>query len=299
MIKYSLPGAFELEKINEAFLMVIRLHPEVLYENVSVEAIYGNPQFCIWDGGRVFSNYHQSTIEEILNTIELYNNKMNLPIRYVFTNSALEEKHFYNRFGNLLMELGINYPNEVVLSNDKFLGFLRERYPNYRYISSTTKCLKNKPDVLAELDKEEYFRVCLDYNLNKDIEFLNSLNSTQKEKVELLINPICGAECPHRKKHYYLNSLYHLNFGRVYSMEGCYIHKSVFQRDSNENNLSYETIKKIYEPLGIEHYKIEGRSWNPIDILLTYTNYMVKPEYKDFVISDTILGLDLIDERQR
>ena len=105
MIKYSIPGFYELKELNLNFLSLMHRYPEYFYDNVEVEAVYGNPQYCIWDGGRVFNSYIQSSKEEIEELIHSYNHKFSLPIRYIFTNSLLKEEHYHNRFGNLLMEL--------------------------------------------------------------------------------------------------------------------------------------------------------------------------------------------------
>lgn len=285
MIKYSLPGMYELKDLNMLFLELKRKRPEYFFDNIEIEAVYGNPQFCIWDGGRIFKDYNAANREELERIIDIYNNIYNLPIRYVFTNSILKKENYYNRFGNILMEVASNYNNEVVLADDNFMLYLKDKYPNFSFISSTTKCIMNKQEVKNELAKEDYAKVCLDYNFNKNIDFLKSFTEIEKSKTELLINPICGAYCPHRKNHYYLNSISHLNYGKKYAMEGCVIKHDSFSKEINENNLYYEDLVNIYEPMGFEHFKIEGRTWSNIDLLLTYCNYMIKPEYRNVVIS--------------
>jgi hypothetical protein len=57
MIKYALPGLVEHCNLNFFILQLQINNPEFFYDNVEIEVCYGNPQFCIWDGGRIFSNY--------------------------------------------------------------------------------------------------------------------------------------------------------------------------------------------------------------------------------------------------
>lgn len=292
MIKYSIPGMYEHKNLNFFILALKKEHPECFYDNVEIEAVYGNPQFCIWDGGRTFSDYSQTNYEELEEIINTYNYYYEVPIRYVFTGQILEEKHYYNRFGNILMEIGNNYKNQVVLANDDFRNYLSNNYKNYDFISSTTKCILNKEDVKKELNNSNYKLVCLDYNLNKNIEFLKTFTEEEKQKTELLINAICPPGCPHRKNHYYLNSLSHLNYGKRYIMEDCYIKGSTFDINNNTHHLKYEDLVEIYEPLGFSHFKIEGRTWDDLDLLLTYCNYLIKPEWKNFVISEYFFGED-------
>ena len=282
MINFAIPGFYELADFNLSFLNLFYTKREYFYDDININAVYGNPQFCIWDGGRIFSHYKQASSEKVRDLIKEYND-FGLPIRYVFTNPILQEKHYKDRFCNILMELAHNGKNQVVVNDDKLYKYLKNMYPNYFYISSTTKCL-NKEQILEEL-KTNYNMICLDYNLNNNINLLKSIE--EKTKVELLINPICAPGCPHRKEHYKLNGISHLNYGKQYSMKNCYIQADPFFPDpkAHGNNISYEQIKEIYHPIGIENYKIEGRTWEAPILALTYVDYMVKPEYKNYVLS--------------
>ena len=49
--------------------------------------------------------------------------------------------------------------------------------------------------------------------------------------------------------------------------------------------MTYDMIKEKYAPMGFEHFKIEGRTWNELDLALTYCEYMIKPEYKNYVLT--------------
>ena len=115
-----------------------------------------------------------------------------------------------------MLELGKNYPNEIVINSPILEEYIKNNYPSYNIISSTTKCLTDSELVLKEIQKENYKLICLDYNLNKNFTFLNSIPIEYRNKIELLANPICGLNCPNRKEHYRLNSLYNLNFGKEY-----------------------------------------------------------------------------------
>ena len=81
MIKYAIPGMYELANLNFKLLDLKTTNPECFYNDIEIEISYGNPQFCIWDGGRVVSSYKQASIDIIKNRIDTYNNKYNIPIR--------------------------------------------------------------------------------------------------------------------------------------------------------------------------------------------------------------------------
>lgn len=216
MIKYAIPGMYELKDVNFKLLELMKNCKHMFYDDIEVEIVYGNFQFCIWDGGRIFSNYKHTTAEEIAHTLKVYNENFNIPVRYVFTNCALESKHYYNRFCNKIMELGNNYHNEVVLSDENLLDYLQENYTSYKFVSSTTKCLTNFDLAKQELAKDKFKLVCLDYNLNHNIKELEKFTPEEKAKTEFLINAICHPGCVERKDHYYLNSYSHLQRGKRY-----------------------------------------------------------------------------------
>ena len=284
MIKYAIPAMYELADLNFRLLSIKKERPDLFYDDIEIEISYGNPQFCIWDGGRVFSSYKQSSMDNIKNIIDTYNNTFNIPIRYVFTNNQLTSNEYHNRFCNLLMEIGANGFNEVVVADDNFMKYLKDKYPMYKYVSSTTKVITDLEEAKKEINKKDYKLTCLHYDLNFNFKFLNSLTPEERAKTEFLINPICPAGCQFRKEHYKLNSQMVLNYGKTYTTPWCGITKNNFHPSVRKNHMSYELIKEKYAPLGFEHYKIEGRTWNELEAALTYCEYMIKPEFQNYIL---------------
>jgi hypothetical protein len=178
----------------------MKMKPEFFYPNIEIEAVYGVFPFSIFDGGRIFgeSRNKHCTIEDIIKITDDYN-KYNVSTRLVYTSSQLEPKHFTDHFGNIALEISNQNPiNQVVVNNDEFANYIKTNYPNLSLISSTTKCL-NKEQFLEELKKDNYHEICLDYNLNSNINFLNDLPQEAREKCEFLCNAICAPGCPTRK----------------------------------------------------------------------------------------------------
>lgn len=284
---FAIPGMYENFEINKKFLKIFKEHKEYFYENVDMRAVYGNFQFCIWDGGRIFTKYSHATKEEIENIIKTYNEELNIPIRLVFTNTIIQEEHCYDRFCNLITNMCHNGQNEIVVNSPILERYLRDNFPNFKYISSTTKCILNT-DLLKEELNKEYDLVCLDYNLNHKTNFLSQLTKDEKDKTEFLINAICPPNCANRKEHYKLNSLYHLNYGKPYNMIHCGIETGNLNPDSNstKTHLTINDILTIYEPMGFSNFKIEGRTFDPLLHICNCVNYLVKPEYRLFLISE-------------
>lgn len=282
---FAIPGAYENFLINKELIILMQQSPEFFYEDVKIDAIFGNFPYCIWDGGRKFKFYTHATIEEIEAITNFYNS-YNIPLRFIYTNTIIQEENLNDRFCNLVTAICENNLNEIVVNSKVLEDYLRVTYPKYKIISSTTKCLSNIESAINELN-QDYYRVCIDYNLNYNLEFLKNLSIEQKEKTELLVNATCGVNCQNRSKHYKLNSIAALNYGKDYSLDFCNLQcKHLWPHDVHSTNtVLINDILTTYKNLGIRHFKLEGRSNTPLIHLLNCINYLVKPEYQFLVIS--------------
>ena len=289
MIDYALPGLYEHYKLNISLLLFKEQYPNYFYDNIDFSCVYGSFYFCSWDGGRVFDTNHLHASKELIEElVNVYNYRFQIPMRFTFTNPILTEEDCYDRFNNMVLSVCNNGYNEIVVNSPILEEYLRQTFPNYRYISSTTKCL-DKNEQKNELNKD-YYMVCLDYNHNKNFEFLNSLNKDEKEKTEFLVNALCPSNCKMRKSHYALNGQFVINYGKPYVLKGCPILGSSLKPEACDitNNISVKEIEEKYVPLGFSHFKLEGRSLSDIEVLCHYAKYFIKPEYQ--LITVTLIG---------
>ena len=82
-VRFALPGMYEHADLNFNLLYIYKHYPQYFYDNVGFDAFYGNFQFCIFDGGRVFEQYKQTNAEEIARIVSTYNDTFDVPIRYI------------------------------------------------------------------------------------------------------------------------------------------------------------------------------------------------------------------------
>lgn len=249
------------------------------YSDVKVSSVFGNFHYCIWDGGRNFTRYTQMTEEEMINIKKVYDH-YEIPIRFVFTNPEIKEKHLYNRFGNLMLELFHESKNEIVINSPILEEYIRTNFPKYKLISSTTKRITDVNKFIEELN-QDYYQVCLDYDLNKNMELINNIPKELRNKCEFLINAICPPHCPQRKLHYTRNGLAQLSFLRdKYINWQCGITENITHHNilGKGNNFTLEDVNN-YNQMGYNYFKIEGRTLQSVDIFGMYLYYMVKPEY--------------------
>ena len=272
---FHLPGAFLHHPLYVKLFEEIQNNPNILKENTKIGSIYGSPA-GIWNGGRVMLNYWT---EEDLIAAKDRMNEFNIPVRFTFSNCLLEEKHLDDTYCNFLLETFNTGNNEIICNSSILEDYIRNKYGNsYRYISSTTKRIQDKSLQLKEIDKDYYLTV-IDYDYNQDFEFLKSIPN--KEKSEILCNPVCKSNCPRRSEHYtFLSKLQLCNCNN--ETFDCPDMANKFWEVKKMNNfISLEDIDNIYVPMGFINFKLEGRTHHPLDVIEIILYYLIKEEYKD------------------
>ena len=276
---YHLPGLFEFYDLYNAFLPLFREHREYFYDWCEIGSIYGAPRDCIWGGGRV--GFGDEQPEKVAALLKEYG----ISARLTFSNSLLREEHLSDKRCNslcALFEKGA-VQNGIIIHSDLLLDYIKAKYPGFYFVSSTTKVQTDFNQFEAELERNEFRYVVPDFRLNKELDRLKALTSTQKKKVEFLCNECCWYKCHDRKRCYE-------NVSRKSLGEDCEDHVCVSpnaQRGyrfsdamKNPGFIGIEDIRNTYVPEGFSHFKIEGRSLGSAIILEFLLYYMTKPEHQ-------------------
>lgn len=278
---FILPGFCEHYHLYRYILDYLDIHKEMYNEKAYIYGFYGNFPFCTWDGGRIFHEYTPASVEKMEEILDFYNNKHQKIIRFVYTNSLLKEEDLYDRYNNIATDIFNRNNNEIVLNSELLYNYISNKYTNYNFISSTTKCILDINEIKEELNNDKYLMVCLDYNLNHNYQLFNNLSDREKDKVELLVNPHCGPACQFRKEHYKLNSISSLNYGKLYNMRGCNIdNNNIFWPRNWNTQIDENEIFDYYLKNGFHFFKLEGRTWTDYTLLLTIAKYIIKSEYQ-------------------
>ena len=146
---YHLPGLFEFYELYRVFLPVFREHREYFYDWCEIGSIYGAPEDCIWGGGR--TGFSESAPREVLALMREYG----ISARLTFSNSLLRKEHLADRTCNALcavFEKGTEVQNGIIIHSDLLLHYLKEKYPGFYFVSSTTKVLTRFEELHQELD---------------------------------------------------------------------------------------------------------------------------------------------------
>ena len=326
---YHLPGLFEFYELYKEFLPLYRKHREYFYDWCEIGSIYGAPADCVWGGGRVGFGEHDS--KEVLKLMQEYG----ISARLTFSNSLLTREHFSDKKCNELCRIfdigrdnersrgfgndkdieccidsdndisGINkrikvkeYRNGIIIYSDLLLDYIKENYPGFYFVSSTTKVLTDFGEFENELNREDFRYVVPDFRLNKSFDKLKALSQHQKDKVEFLCNECCWFGCTDRKKCY--ETVSRKNLGEDCPEHYCTAPDSgqgyLFSKAmENPGFIGVDDIKNIYLPMGFSNFKIEGRGLGSAMILEFLLYYMTKPQYqihvREHIYLDNMLDL--------
>lgn len=280
MAHYHLPGLFEFYGLYRVFLPLFYEHRDYFYEWCDIGSVYGAPKNCIWGGGRIEEGTQNP--KDVLALLKEYG----ISGRLTFSNSLLSGKHLSDSRCNAIcrmFEESDGPENGVIVHSELLLDYLRRTYPGLYFVSSTTKVLTEFPELLKELNREEFRYVVPDFRLNKKFKEWNTLSSAEKDKVEFLCNECCSFGCKDRKACY--ESVSRLNLGEVGEEHRCSAPDAeegyVFSKAmKNPGFLSTEEIREEYLPMGFSNFKIEGRGLGSALILEFLLYYMTKPEHQ-------------------
>lgn len=279
-VKWYLPDFFNLYQINSAFINLFT-HQDVVNPHYKIGAIYGSFPGAYWNGGRTMTGWCEK--ENVLATISDLNNR-NIPVRYTFTNCLITPDLLKDPYCNFLMEAANTGMNEVLVNHPLLEEYLRDKYPDFKYIVSTTRCVLSDSEIKESLDDPKNYLVVLDYRKNHDGTFLFSLSDEEKSKLELLTNAYCSPDCKKRKAHYEYLSKCQIDHSIVEPFCDT-LCQTFYEAQKLSTTITPDEIP-VFVKGGFYNFKIEGRTLHPMDVIESYIKYLVYEEYRDEVRYD-------------
>lgn len=270
-------------------------YPNSFRDGYKVGSVYGTFPGAIWNGGRaVFGISSKKEMRQILDTYE----RFKVPVRFTWTNPYIEEKHVYDTYCNLIMEMANNGKNEVLVNSKVLEDYLRKTYPDFGFISSTTKRITDIESIQNEL-AGDYRLVVLDYDLNKNEDVLNAL-APVAERIEILVDEICYPGCEKRKKHYEDEAMAQLTFdkGTSFNCPNRTTPPTFKECMKRPSFISNEEIGSYIEK-GFVNFKLVGRGLPQEMVIDSYLYYLVKDEERDFIRNQIAKALNSIMGRRK
>lgn len=296
-MRFHLPNFSNHFMFNLIFVEMLRNCPQYFREGVEIASIYGVFPPSIWNGGRFQSGTcDKSFVKQV---IKMFNDR-GIPLRFTFTNPMLEKKHLSDKFCNMVMSLADNGMNEAIVVSPLLEEYIRKNYPGYKLTSSTCKRITDIDALCSEVEKD-YHIVVIDYDLNNKFDLLEKI--PDKKKCEILVNACCNPGCTHRSHHYQTigdeqivySDFIRKNPGKDMSFRSYFeahpesqyerdcrcMERSLFEIKGLSTHISPEAIEEKYIPMGFEQFKIEGRSFDLLNLTEHYMYYMIRPEFRD------------------
>ena len=303
-VYWHLPGFCSFFPFHQILLKMMKEEPYRFREGYRIGSVYGTFPGAIWNGGRaVFGMTARKDMKAVIDSYNAYG----IPVRFTWTNPLIEEKHLNDTYCNLIMELasgrdkdgnitsvtvragnniGIaedgKVANQVLVNSEVLEQYLRRNYPDFGYLSSTTKRIKGIEGIRAELSKD-YRLVVLDYDLNHDQEVLNALES-DAARIEILVDEICYPDCPKRKEHYADEGLRQLTFDKdtPFPCPNRKTAPSFAEATKRPAFIGNDTIGE-YIDRGYVNFKLVGRGLPPTLLIDSFVYYLAKEEEQAYV----------------
>lgn len=302
-VRFHLPDFAGRFKLNLLFADMLKKYPHFFREGVEIASFYGVFPPSIWNGGRPQPGACDRAF--VKQVIKAFNDR-GIPLRFTFTNPALEKKHLSDPFCNMVLTLADNGLNEAIVFSPLLEDYIRRNFPNYKLTSSTCKRITD-PEKLKEELERDYSIVVVDYDLNNKFDILEKL--PRKQDCELLVNACCEPGCVLRSEHYHTIGLQQIAYNEhlkkypnlpfnadkldPHNFESCpYRQRGIFEIRNLSTHISPEDIWEKYVPMGFEQFKIEGRTASALNILETYMYYMAKPEFRDEARFTLLKGME-------
>lgn len=273
-------------ELNYKLFSLMRDNPYKFYDDIKITSVYGSYP-TILNGGRPIKGDFE--IKEVKKHIKILN-ELGIKARWTFTNLLVDEQSLLDPVANAILKYTEQYQtikNDVNVASPLLKSYIENNYPNLNTVWSTTLCLK-EPEIINEYSKENI--VVVDYTINNDFKKIDQL--LYKNNIEILVNEACKSNCLVRKKHYLAISEY--NMLKCDECMQCIYpaHWNYYRSCTNkEHYVDINNIRHNYLKRGINKFKINGRSQIELNVVESYVNYFVKPEYRDEIRFDLLAFL--------
>lgn len=274
---YHLPGLFDFYELYKVFLPLFFEHRDYFYDWCEIGSIYGAPSDCIWGGGR--TSYGEADPKNVLELCSKYK----VSARLTFSNSLIKEEHLNDKKCNDICKLFESPDNGIIIHSDLLMDYIKNKYPGYYFVSSTTKVITDYNQLINEINSDKYRYVIPDFRFNKTFDNLDLLSEKQKDKIEFLCNEDCFIGCKDRKR-CYENVSRKILGENIDDFEckapNCKIGYRFSDAMKNPTFIGINDIKNIYLKNGYSNFKIEGRGLGSALILEFLLYYLTKPEFQ-------------------
>jgi collagenase-like PrtC family protease len=273
-LNYALPDFTAGLKMNLSLIESWRNDPAMFRDGVRFDCVYDCFPRCKANGGRHYLGL-QYPPERMHATFAALNDA-GVKARLTFTNMFIDAQTLKDdAYIRKILDVASHYDVEIIVYSDDVADYLRQNYP-FKLVLSTTREITDIEALNDALERFDY--VVLNYNLNKDYDFIAQI--AHPERLEVMVNELCAPNCPVRKQHYEHESRDQLNGESTLFRGECRRPKAeLADLFSGPIVLSHEEVIRLRADYGIRHFKIVGRNRKREKLVDVLLYYLVKPEH--------------------
>ena len=195
-LNYALPDFTAGLKMNLSLIDSWRNDPAKFRDGVRFDSVYDSFPGCKANGGRHYVGQQYLPFQVHATFAAL--NDAGVKARLTFTNMFIDGRALRDdAYSRMILDIASDYDVEVIVYSDDVADYLRQNYP-FKLVLSTTREIADIGTLNDALERYDY--VVLNYNLNKDYDFIAQVS--HPERIEVMVNELCAPNCPVRQKHY-------------------------------------------------------------------------------------------------
>lgn len=273
--QFHTPEFYGLIRQYEVLKRIKENYPEVFLNDREIFTVYGSFPNMIWNGGRAMIG-NQISINEVDEVFDFYINYLKIIPSLTMTNLLLQEKHCYDTFCNLVMELAVKYDCIIMTANDVLEQYIKQNYPTLRLIRSVCKAAnENIPYDISD----KYFLSVLDRKYN-NTEMIDNIPLDKRNKIEILCNDTCYSFCSNYSCHHKYESKKQLYLVDMKNDFNCKNPTDFpFYSSTLYNGYISSSMINGYMDKGYFHFKVVGRD-GTFNAIYSLVEYLIHQEYR-------------------
>lgn len=270
---FNIAGLFEKFHIVKKVVLLYENYPYIFRDNIVISSFYGSNGGHA-NGGRNSGLYNNE------NEVARFFREHNITPTIIMSNLLVDETNFPDKFAVRIIESFSELKPYFCVSNhyvEKWL--MNNGIRRGQFILSTTACIDF--DTTVKLT-DQYKLIVLNESMINDWKTISLFPEHTRNKLEVIVNTVCPSECKSRRKHYEYMSRYNLedNLYPFPCIHKSYCGKGSFYEILNSPQVITEDMISTYLNMGINHFKIQGRTNDDNDFIETLAYYLVKPKFQ-------------------
>lgn len=238
MIYYILPNLINNFDINQYILNKYNKN-NIVFWGIDISFNYSS-----WNGN---INNNRNNFQTLNNYLEIQQQINIPPLRLKFNNIQLENFDFFDEHMNKILQIFEDYGNTIELANLNLMTYIKKKYPKYNFTLSSNFFIHHTLDEININDFQ-----LIQFPFNYDINLLQTF--PLKEKIEIMINPICPYICSNINNCIISENLFQLEYSNFSPILQCIknVDKNLF--------LNIIDIQK-YLKININHFSFNDYSY--------------------------------------